>query len=151
MAVQSPFKRNDWVFHTGPWFGPFVFQWTYRKIWTFWLWKFFINDWFWPGCKLILCPLLVLRILEALLWHPLLWSISVRSLVIDEVRHVKEHLARTIPVLLPWLDRVTLVLCHEGRWTWHWRWCRRCPFSRGLYNLRSGVTWKRFVRSSWST
>ena len=24
MTVQIPFKRNDWVFHTGPWFGPFV-------------------------------------------------------------------------------------------------------------------------------
>ena len=23
-SIQIPFKRNDWVFHTGPWFGPFV-------------------------------------------------------------------------------------------------------------------------------
>ena len=23
MTVQIPFKRNDWVFHTGPWFRPF--------------------------------------------------------------------------------------------------------------------------------
>ena len=38
-------------------------------------------------------------------------------LVIDETRHVKEHLAWPIPFLLQSLDRVTFVLCHEGRWT----------------------------------
>ena len=24
MTIQIPFERNDWVFHTGPWFWPFV-------------------------------------------------------------------------------------------------------------------------------
>ena len=39
-----------------------------------------------------------------------LQSTSARSLVIDEMRQVKENLAWPIPVPLPWFDRVTLVL-----------------------------------------
>ena len=38
MTVQIPFKRNDWIIHTEPWFRPFVFWLTYPNIWTSWLW-----------------------------------------------------------------------------------------------------------------
>ena len=35
---------------------------------------------------------------------------------LDEMRHVKEHLARPIPVLLQRLDLALHVSCHESRW-----------------------------------
>ena len=72
MTVQISFKRNDWVFHAGPWFWPFVFWLTYPNVLTFWLRNFQaarVHLSFWPGCKRILRLLLVLRIPVALQWH----------------------------------------------------------------------------------
>ena len=33
------FERNDWVFHTGPRFWPFVLWQTRPNVWIFWLWN----------------------------------------------------------------------------------------------------------------
>ena len=33
-------KRNDWVFHTGPWFRPYVSWKAYPYVWTYWLRNF---------------------------------------------------------------------------------------------------------------
>ena len=35
MTVQISFKRNDWIFHTGPWFLPLVSWLTNPNVWTF--------------------------------------------------------------------------------------------------------------------
>ena len=34
MTVQIPLKRNDWIFHTGPWSRPFVSWQTNPLVWT---------------------------------------------------------------------------------------------------------------------
>ena len=40
MIIQFPFKRNNWIFHTGSWFPSFVSWKTYPYVWTFWLRNF---------------------------------------------------------------------------------------------------------------
>ena len=40
MTVQISLKRNDGVFHTGPWFWPFVSWQTNPNVWTFRIWNF---------------------------------------------------------------------------------------------------------------
>ena len=40
MTIQISIKRNDWVFHTGPWFWPFVSWWTNPNVWTLRFWNF---------------------------------------------------------------------------------------------------------------
>ena len=40
MTEQISLKRNDWVFHTGPWFWPFVLWWKNPNAWTFRFWNF---------------------------------------------------------------------------------------------------------------
>ena len=40
MTIYISFKRNDWVFHTGPWLRPFVSWQTNPNVWTFRFWNF---------------------------------------------------------------------------------------------------------------
>ena len=61
MTIQISLKRNDWIFHTGPRFRPFVSWWTDPNIWTFLYWNFSTIVGPLPfefGCKQILRPLL---------------------------------------------------------------------------------------------
>ena len=39
VPIRIILKWNEWVFHTGPRFRPFMSWKTYPKIWTFWLWN----------------------------------------------------------------------------------------------------------------
>ena len=79
MTTQISFQKNDWTFHAGPWFRPFLFWQTNPNIWTFWLWNFehrwcifhFILD-----VKQILRLLLVLRNLAIWRWYPWSWRLS---------------------------------------------------------------------------
>ena len=40
ITTQIPVKVNNWVFHTGPWFRPFVSCKSYPYVWTFGQWNF---------------------------------------------------------------------------------------------------------------
>ena len=40
VSIEISLKRNDWIFHTGSWFRPFVSWKTYPNIWTFWFGNF---------------------------------------------------------------------------------------------------------------
>ena len=65
MTVQISLRKNDWIIHAGPWFGPFV-SWVdvfkYLDILTLEFSITRVHHLFWPGCKLMLRPLVVLSI-----------------------------------------------------------------------------------------
>ena len=72
MTEQISLKRNDWIFHTGPWFRPLVFWYTFPNIWAFsnfGIFNHFGHLPLLPGYKLILRLLLDLRNLVVLLQY----------------------------------------------------------------------------------
>ena len=101
MTTQMSLKKNDWIFHTGPWFRPLV-SWVdeskYRDIPIFEFWKKCSKHLpFLLECKQILHPLLVLHILVALIWHPLLLRLSFVTLMILALwilRKIQNHLSQ---------------------------------------------------------
>ena len=85
MTVQILFKRNDWVFHTGPWLRPFVSWQTnpncldilnleFSVIW--------VHSPFLPGKKQIFRLLLVHCNLAIWRWFPWFWRLSFEMLMI---------------------------------------------------------------------
>ena len=62
--LQISFKKNDWVFHTGPWSWPIVSWYTNPNVWTL---RFLESSTIWEHLPLLLGKKLMLRLL---LVHP---------------------------------------------------------------------------------
>ena len=97
MTIQISFKKNDWVFHTGPWFRPFVSWQTNPNVCTFRFGIFSIMEHlpFLPGYKQILRQLLVLRTLAIWIWYPWLLLPSFVMLMIlfwKKLHKIQNHL-----------------------------------------------------------
>ena len=86
MTIQIAFKRNDWVFHTGPWFRPFICVVVDEsKCLDIPIWEFSTICEHLPfllGYKLILRLLLIHRNLVSWRWYPWFWRLSFVMLMI---------------------------------------------------------------------
>ena len=113
MTVQISPKRNDWVFHTGPWFRPFVSWLTNPKCLGIPIWEFSLICEHLPfllGYKQILRLLLVLRTLAVWIWYPWLLLLSFVMLMIL----VQWILHKTLNRLWQYHLGVQLDLCMFG-------------------------------------